>query len=63
MSTNIQSSKELSSEREWHYLDGNGSQKGPLPAAILVKLLEKGVGMSANTLVWKNGMISWVAAC
>lgn len=63
MSINIQSLSELSSEREWYYIDGNGVQKGPLPATILVKLLEKGVGVSSNTLVWKNGLISWVAAC
>ena len=48
------------SNREWYYCDVLGSaQKGPVPGIVLCRLLEKGVGVSANSLVWKAGMESW----
>lgn len=49
-----------SSLREWLYIDSSGLQKGPVPANVLERLLEKGVGISANTLVWKAGMTTWL---
>ncbi len=33
--------------------------KGPFTTAILLRLLEKGLGISADTLIWKTGMIEW----
>ena len=55
---------DMSSEtdaREWHYCDVlGGAQKGPVPAVVLCRLLEKGVGVSPQTLIWKVGMESWL---
>ena len=39
------------------YLDANNQQKGPVPADKLLS-----VGVDANTLVWKQGMASWMKA-
>jgi hypothetical protein len=51
----------LNSDREWFYLDTiGGAQKGPIPATVLSKLLEKGIGVSATTLVWKASMADWL---
>ena len=33
--------------------------KGPFTAQILLKLLEKGLGISAQTLIWRPGMAEW----
>jgi hypothetical protein len=44
--------------REWLYLDNTG-QKGPVPASILLRLLEKGIGVHPGTMVWKAGMDAW----
>ncbi len=47
--------------REWHYCDVlGGTQKGPVPAVVLCRLLEKGAGVSPQTLIWKVGMESWL---
>ena len=46
--------------RVWHYSDVNGAQKGPVPTVVLSRLLEKGVGVTAQTLVWKAGMDNWL---
>lgn len=46
--------------REWMYLDGNGLPKGPVPATVLIRLLEKNLGVSADTAVWKAGMEKWL---
>jgi hypothetical protein len=49
--------------REWHYADSSsGVQKGPVPAIVLLRLLEKGVGVNGQTLVWKAGMDAWQPA-
>jgi hypothetical protein len=49
--------------REWYYSDGaSGAQKGPVPAVVLSRLLEKGVGVTGQTLVWKAGMDQWLPA-
>jgi hypothetical protein len=45
--------------REWFYLDANKAQKGPIPTTVLARLIEKGIGVSPTTLVWKNGMDAW----
>lgn len=51
----------IGSEREWFYIDSvGGAQKGPVPATVLSKLLEKGIGVSAQTLVWKGSMEAWL---
>lgn len=48
------------STREWMYLDGNGAVKGPVPAMVLIRLLEKNLGVSGETSVWKSGMEKWL---
>jgi hypothetical protein len=46
--------------REWMYIDsGTQLQKGPVPSNLLIKLLEKGIGVTGSTLVWKPEMESW----
>lgn len=44
--------------REWLYIDNTG-QKGPVPANILLRLLEKGLGVYPSTMVWRVGMEVW----
>lgn len=47
-------------EKEWFYIPPGGSdQKGPIPAQVLVKFLEKGM-IGPDTLIWKNGLPGWV---
>lgn len=47
--------------REWLYIDNaTREQKGPLPPSVLLRLLDKGIGISNSTLVWKFGMIEWM---
>jgi len=56
--------------KQWMYTctasgDGNGSgatqqTRGPVPASILVKLMEKGL-IDSGTFVWRAGMAEWVA--
>lgn len=46
-------------ERKWLYLDGNGAQKGPVAASLLLRLLEKGIGTTLNSMVWCPGLPSW----
>ena len=41
--------------REWFYTL-NEQRKGPVPTVVLSRLLEKGVGVSAQTLVWTSSM-------
>jgi|EP01033_Poteriospumella_lacustris_P006976 hypothetical protein len=47
----------------WLYLDAKtGEQKGPLPTAVIKRLLEKGLlGLDSKTIVWKSGMDQWKA--
>ena len=46
--------------REWMYVDEqSGSVKGPVPGAILVRMLEKGLGVSSNTIAWKGSIIMY----
>jgi hypothetical protein len=45
----------------WLYIDLNKVQKGPIPESVLLKLLEKGIGVSEDTMVWKQGMENWSA--
>lgn len=48
-------------ERRWMYTDAvAGTQKGPVAASLILRLLERGVGVSAQqSLVWCSGMSSW----
>lgn len=41
------------------YQDSNGQPKGPVPSNVLIRLLEKGIGVSGDTAVWKEGMTEW----
>jgi hypothetical protein len=43
----------------WMYVDSSGSLKGPIPCTILMRLLEKGINISGETTVWKEGMEEW----
>eukprot|EP01038_Epipyxis_sp_PR26KG_P012008 gene12008-16076_t len=46
--------------REWYYIDSStASQRGPVPSSILLRLLEKGVGITDGSLVWKGAMEEW----
>lgn len=44
---------------EWYYADAAGKQNGPVATAGLLGLVEKGV-VSADTLVWREGLTNWV---
>ena len=52
----------------WYYCnkDGNdssstvASQIGPVPSVVLCRLLEKGITVNSNTLVWKSDMDGWL---
>lgn len=52
----------------WYYCNKNSndsssgvaSQKGPVPSVVLCRLLEKGITVNSNTLVWKSDMDSWL---
>jgi hypothetical protein len=46
-------------ETQWLYYDSSRAQKGPIPFNVMLRLLEKGIGVSPDTLVWKNGMTDW----
>jgi GYF domain 2 len=49
-----------SSAREWLFIDAvTKSQKGPVAAEVLSKMLDKGVMVTGSTFVWKPGMDSW----
>eukprot|EP01041_Mallomonas_annulata_P011697 gene11697-24497_t len=45
--------------KEWMYIDLTGTIKGPIPTLILSRLLEKNLGVSSETLIWKAGMEKW----
>ena len=47
------------SVRDWIYLDASKQQKGPLSSDILMRMLEKGIGISDATLIWRPGMEQW----
>lgn len=47
--------------REWLYMDtSTNSQRGPVTLSLLIKMLEKGIGVSGSTLVWRAGMENWL---
>ncbi len=50
-----------SNDRAWFYIDSaTNTQRGPVPTAVLVRLLDKGViGNGATTMAWKEGMEGW----
>jgi len=43
----------------WLYYDTSRAQKGPIPSSVMFRLLEKEIGVSPDTLVWKTGMAEW----
>lgn len=45
--------------RVWKYLDSQGTEKGPIPTSILMRLLEKGVLVTGQNHVWTAGMNEW----
>ena len=47
--------------REWLYADtSTNTQRGPVTLSLLMKMLEKGIGVSGSTLVWRAGMENWL---
>jgi GYF domain 2 len=53
-------SEESNTTRDWLFIDSvTQSQKGPVAAQVLIKMLDKGVMVSGATFVWKPGMDSW----
>jgi hypothetical protein len=42
------------------FIDNQGVTKGPVPRSVLMKLLRKGIGISAQTLVWKPDFENWL---
>lgn len=49
----------MDNESKWLYIDGSGNQKGPIPSSIMLRLLEKGINISCDTMVWTSGMDQW----
>ena len=45
--------------KEWMYIDNNGNTKGPVPASLILKLLDKGMVISGSNFVWKSDMSEW----
>jgi uncharacterized RDD family membrane protein YckC len=45
----------------WHYVDGNGQQAGPVDDAGLDALIATGT-VRPDTLVWREGMANWQPA-
>lgn len=43
--------------KEYYYLDAEQQQKGPIDPSDFMRL-----GITKNTLLWKNGMAGWQAA-
>ena len=43
----------------YYFENSTKSEKGPVPENILLRLLEKGVGVSGDTLVWNSTMSAW----
>lgn len=46
-------------ECDWLYIDASGNQKGPISTSLLLKLTEKNVSVTANTMVWTQNMENW----
>jgi hypothetical protein len=48
-------------ERQWFYIDSQTNvQRGPVPTAVVKRLLQKGFGITASTLIWKTDMTEWI---
>lgn len=45
----------------WFFLDAQGQQRGPASAAVLARMLDRGL-LSAAALVWTQGMAQWAPA-
>ena len=57
----INTNSNVSELREWFYIDSTTStQKGPITTLLLKRFIEKGIGIAANTLAWKQGMQEWL---
>ena len=50
---------EVMADLQWLYYDSSRVQKGPVSSPVMLRLLEKGIGVFPETLVWKNGMNEW----
>lgn len=43
----------------WMFINLVGNTKGPIPTTVLLKLLEKGMNISGDTSIWREGMTEW----
>jgi hypothetical protein len=43
----------------WNYIDAQGAVRGPVPASVLCKLIEKGLIVDGTTHVWKKEIDTW----
>jgi hypothetical protein len=48
-------------EVAYYYIDAAGAQAGPVPVAVLTQLAGQGA-ISAQTMVWTEGMVAWAPA-
>jgi GYF domain 2 len=53
---------DIFADYEWHYIDVNGKQKGPLDILDLQIAWEDGL-VSKNAYVWREGMDEWGKVC
>jgi hypothetical protein len=51
--------KPRSAPVQWHYVDASGNPQGPVPQDQLLTLWQQRL-LSADTLVWHDGMSDWV---
>ena len=49
----------MNDNQQWYYTDASGQQAGPVTEAQLKQLLSNGT-LSADTMVWAEGMENWV---
>jgi hypothetical protein len=49
----------MNNNQQWYYTDASGQQAGPVTEAQLKQLLSNGT-LSADTMVWAEGMENWV---
>jgi hypothetical protein len=50
------------SDRIWLFMSSKNEQRGPISTEMMLKLVEKGVAVTANTLLWRPGMQAWAPA-
>lgn len=51
----------MQTQQQWHYVDAQGQQAGPIPADVLQASVGNG-SISPESLVWTEGMADWQPA-